>query len=75
MSPRQEQPFLVAAVQESPVFFDRDATIEKACRKIAEAASHEAKLVCHYARPDVFTLTVNQAERAIVQRTTTGMTA
>ena len=34
-----KQPFLVAAVQISPVFLDRDATIDRACDAIADAAS------------------------------------
>ena len=38
-------PFLVAAAQLSPVFLDREATIERACGAIAEAAARGARLV------------------------------
>jgi predicted amidohydrolase len=38
------QPFLVAAVQISPAFLDRDRTIECACDAIADAASRGARL-------------------------------
>jgi nitrilase len=39
------QPFLVAAVQISPAFLDRDATVDRACQAIAEAGSRGARLV------------------------------
>jgi nitrilase len=38
------QPFKVAAVQHAPVFLNKDATIDKACELIAQAASEGAKL-------------------------------
>lgn len=43
--------FKVASVQAGPVFMDRDATVEKACRLIEEAADHGARLI---AFPEVF---------------------
>jgi len=43
--------FKAAAVQTAPVFLDTDATIEKACRFIHEAADNGAQLV---AFPEVF---------------------
>lgn len=39
------QPFLVAAVQISPAFLDRDATVERASQAIAEAGARGARLV------------------------------
>ena len=36
--------FRVAAVQATPVFMDRDATVEKACRLIKEVAKNGARL-------------------------------
>lgn len=39
------QPFVVAAVQLSPVFLDREATIERACEAIANAAARNARLI------------------------------
>ncbi len=35
----------VAVVQAAPVLFDRDATIDKACRLIDEAAAGGAQLI------------------------------
>lgn len=43
--------FKAATVQASPVFLDTDATVDKACRLIAEAAGNGARLV---AFPEVF---------------------
>ncbi len=37
--------YRVAAVQSTPVFLDRDATVEKTCRLIAHAASEGARLI------------------------------
>ena len=39
------EPFLVAAVQSSPAFLDRDATIDRACDAITSAAARGARLV------------------------------
>src|SRR5262245_52165022 len=44
-------PFKVAVIQEAPVFLDRDATIDKACHLIGEAAAAGARLV---AFPEAF---------------------
>jgi len=40
-----EAPFTVAAVQASPIFLDREATVEKACALITQAAAAGAKIV------------------------------
>ena len=39
------QTFVVAAAQISPVFLDRDATIDRACAAIAQAADRGARLI------------------------------
>jgi nitrilase len=44
-------PVTVAAVQATPVFLDREATVDKACRLIKEAAGAEASLI---AFPETF---------------------
>ena len=35
----------VAAVQASPVYMDREATVEKACRLIEEAGNNGARII------------------------------
>lgn len=39
-----EKKFRIAAVQASPVFMDREATVEKACRLIKEVGNNNARL-------------------------------
>jgi nitrilase len=39
------EPFRIAAIQASPVFLDREASVDKACSLIADAAKEGAKLV------------------------------
>jgi nitrilase len=41
----KQRTFMVAAAQLTPVFLNREATVEKACEYIREAASHGARLV------------------------------
>ena len=43
--PTPDTLFKIAAVQAFPVFLDREATVDKACRLIAEAASQGARLI------------------------------
>ena len=45
MTYRGPAPFRVAVAQLSPVFMDRDATVERACDAIAEAAREGARLI------------------------------
>ncbi len=45
MSPAKRSKFTIAAVQASPIFLDREATIDKACSLIAEAAKAGARLI------------------------------
>ena len=43
--------FKAAAIQAAPVFLNREATVEKACRLILEAANRGAQLIVF---PEVF---------------------
>ena len=47
----ETETFTIASIQASPIFMDRDATVEKACRLIAEAAQNGARLAV---LPEVF---------------------
>lgn len=43
--PTPNAKFKIAAVQASPVFLEREATVEKACRLIIEAGGQDARLI------------------------------
>jgi nitrilase len=43
--PGKDKPFLVAAAQISPVFMDREKTVQKACQTIGEAGKKGAKII------------------------------
>jgi len=43
--PTPSTPFKIAAVQAAPMFLNREATVEKACRLISEAAHQGARLI------------------------------
>src|SRR4051812_47516407 len=43
--PEFEHPFKIASVQAAPIFLNREATVDKACRLIADAGREGARLV------------------------------
>jgi nitrilase len=43
--PAPTSSFKIAAVQATPVYLDRDATVDKACELIAEAAGNDARII------------------------------
>ena len=45
MMETDNQKFIAAAVQTSPVFLNKDETIGKACNLIEEASDNNAKLI------------------------------
>ena len=45
MARAKDAPFTIAAVQATPVFLDRDATVAKACKLIAQAGKQGARII------------------------------